>query len=69
LSREWYYEHNKGGEVKEVQKEVERREKTFMKMVDRFFRCDVGHGLAMLVSPLVLFFHPLDPIRVGRVEG
>jgi hypothetical protein len=33
LCREWYYEHNKGGEVKELQKEVERREKAFMKML------------------------------------
>jgi len=33
LRREWYYEHNKGGEVKELQKEVERREKAFMKML------------------------------------
>jgi hypothetical protein len=28
LRREWYYEHNKGGELKELQKEVELREKT-----------------------------------------
>ena len=27
--------------------------------LDGFLRSDVGHGLAMLVSPLVLFFHPL----------
>ncbi len=26
-------------------------------------------SFVMLVSPLVLFFHPLDPLRVGRVEG
>jgi hypothetical protein len=37
--------------------------------VDVFFGRDVGHGFAMLVSPLVLFFHPLDPMRVVRVEG
>ena len=37
--------------------------------VDGFFRRDVGHGLVMLVSPLVMFFHPLDPLRVDRVEG
>ena len=30
---------------------------------------DVRHGLAMLVSPLVLFFHPRHPLRVGLVEG
>ncbi len=33
LRREWYYEHNRGGGVKELQKEVEHREKTFMKML------------------------------------
>ena len=33
LRREWYYEHNKGGEVKEFQKEVDRREKALMKML------------------------------------
>ncbi len=33
LRREWYYEHNKGGEVKELQKEVELRQKAFMKML------------------------------------
>ena len=29
---------------------------------------DVGHALAMLVSPLVVLFHPLDPLRVRVVE-
>jgi len=33
LRRYWYYENNKVGEVKELQKEVERREKAFMKML------------------------------------
>jgi hypothetical protein len=33
LRREWYYEHNKGWEVKELQKAEELREKAFMKMM------------------------------------
>ena len=36
---------------------------------DGFFWRDFGHELAMLVSPLVVFFHPLDTLRVGRVRG
>ena len=31
--RMWYYEHNKVGEVQELQKEVDHREKVFMKML------------------------------------
>ncbi len=30
---------------------------------------DVGHVLATLVSPLVVLFHPLDPLRVRVVEA
>ncbi len=36
---------------------------------DGLLRRDVRHGLAKLVSPLVLFFHPLHPLCVGLVEG
>jgi hypothetical protein len=37
--------------------------------LDGLLRRDVRHGLVMLVSPLVLFFHPLQPLRVNLVEG
>ena len=37
--------------------------------LDGFFWRDCGHELPMLVSPLVLFLDPLDPLRVGRVRG
>ena len=37
--------------------------------LDGLLRCDVGHALAMLVSPLVVLFHPLDPFRVRVVEA
>ena len=37
--------------------------------LDGLLRCDVRHGFDMLVSPLVLFFHPLHPLRVGLIEG
>ena len=37
--------------------------------LDGLLRHDVGHGLVMLVSPLVLFFHPLHSLCVGFVEG
>jgi hypothetical protein len=35
--------------------------------LDGFLGCDVGDGLTMMISSLVLFFHPLD--HVGVVEG
>ncbi len=38
-------------------------------ILDGLLRRDVRHGLVMLVSPLVLFFHPLHPLRVDLVEG
>jgi hypothetical protein len=37
--------------------------------LDGLLRRDVRHGLAMFVSPLVPFFHPLHLFRVGLVEG
>jgi len=36
---------------------------------DGLFWRDCSHELPMLVSPVVLFLHPLDPLLVGRVEG
>ena len=36
--------------------------------LDGLLRRDVGHALAILVSPLVVLFHPLDPLSVRVVE-
>ena len=35
--------------------------------LDGVLRRDVADKVAMLVSPLVVLFHPLDPLRVGVV--
>ena len=37
--------------------------------VDRFLSRDFGDGLDTLTSPLVVHFHPPDPLCVGVVEG
>ena len=37
--------------------------------LDRFLSRDFGDGLDTLTSPLVVHFHPPDPLCVGVVEG